>query len=110
MDSTSVRKSRLTTPGWTTASRLPSSISRILFILVSTTVTAPSTALAAPVSPDPAPRGTSGTPADAHARTTAATCAVVLGNTTANGEPDGASGIMSRLYEAVIEGSTTTPW
>ena len=87
----------MTTPGCTTASRLPSSISRIRFILVSTTVTAPSTALAAPVRPDPAPRGTIGTPAAAQARTTAATCAVSVGNTTASGFPDGASGIMSRL-------------
>ncbi len=67
------------------------------FILVITTLTAPSTAFAAPVSPEPAPRGTIGTPAAEHARTTAATCAVSAGKTTANGVPAGASGIMSRL-------------
>ena len=83
-------------PGCTTASRLASSISRIRFILVSTTLTPPSTALAAPVRPDPAPRGTIGTPAAAQALTTPDTCSVSSGKTTANGLPAGASGIMSR--------------
>ena len=86
----------MTTPGCTTASRLPSSISRIRFIRVITTDTAPSTPFDAPVSPDPAPRGTIGTPAAAQARTTAATSAVDPGFTTASGTPNGASGIMSR--------------
>ena len=67
------------------------------FIFVITTDTAPATPLAAPVNPDPAPRGTIGTPAAAQARTTAATWSVSVGNTTASGVPDGASGIMSRL-------------
>ena len=67
------------------------------FILVITTVTAPSTALAAPLNPDPAPRGTIGTRCAAQIFTIATTSAVQVGSTTARGRPLGASGIMSRL-------------
>ncbi len=60
-------------------------------------ITQPSMAFAAPDSPLPAPRGTIGTSAAAHARTTACTCSVSVGSTTASGLPFEASGIMSRL-------------
>jgi hypothetical protein len=75
---------------------LSGSISTISFILVSDRTTQPSMALAAPDNPLPAPLGTIGVPAAAQARTTACTCAVSAGSTTATGDPAGASGIMSR--------------
>lgn len=65
-------------------------------------------ALAAPDSPLPAPRGTIGTFASAQAFTTACTCSVFSGSTTASGVPDGASGIMSREYDAVTSESVST--
>ena len=66
-------------------------------MLVVTSITQPSMALAAPDRPLPAPRGTIGTRRRRRLRTTACTCATSEGNTTANGVPYGASGIMSRL-------------
>lgn len=86
----------MTTPGSTTAKRLSVSISTIAFILVVTSTTQPSMAFAAPDNPLPAPRGTIGTRWLAQALTTAWTCSVFSGNTTANGLPCGANGIMSR--------------
>ena len=49
-------------PGWTTATRLPLSISTIRSIAVKAIVSAPSMPAAPPDSPVPAPRGTIGTP------------------------------------------------
>ena len=48
---------------------------------------APSTALLAPASPDPAPRGTTGTPCRVATCITATTSAVLRGSTTAAGVP-----------------------
>ena len=47
----------------------------------------PSIALLPPESPEPAPRGTTGTRCSWAAAMTADTCSVVRGNTTANGSP-----------------------
>ena len=61
-----------------------------------TSVMAPSTALLAPASPDPAPRGTTGTPCRLATCMTATTSAVLRGSTTAAGVPAGASMAWSR--------------
>ncbi len=70
------------TPGWTVAVRLARSISRIWFICVKTTVSAPSMATAPPDSPVPAPRGTSGVEVSPAQRTIAWTSAVERGKAT----------------------------
>ena len=75
------------TPGWTTATRLAWSISRMAAMRVMTTVRAPSTPVAPPDRPVPAPRGTSATPWAAARRTIAATSAVEVGKATASGIP-----------------------
>jgi hypothetical protein len=56
----------------------------------------PSTAFAPPTSPDPAPRGTTGTPCREATCSTAATSAVLRGRTTAAGSPASASIAWSR--------------
>ena len=59
------------TPGWTTASRLAWSISRIRFMRVKATVMPPAMPDAPPDRPVPAPRGTMGRPvlrSEAHDR------------------------------------------
>ncbi|OLT09769.1 hypothetical protein BJF78_06050 [Pseudonocardia sp. CNS-139] len=84
------RRSLLTTPGCTTASRSAGSISTIARIRSVESTTHPSTALAPPDRPVPAPRGTSGRRCRAQARTTSATSAVLRGRTTAAARPCGA--------------------
>ena len=51
------------------------------------TMTPPREAIAPPMSPVPEPRGTMGTPASRHARTTASTCSALDGSTTTSGVP-----------------------
>ncbi len=74
-------------PGCTVAQRFGRSTSRIASIRFSPTITPPRAAMAPPMSPVPEPRGTIGTPSRRHARTSACTCAVVVGRTTASGMP-----------------------
>ena len=69
----------------------------------------PSTAFAPPTRPEPAPRGTTGTPCRAATCITATTSAVLRGKTTAAGRPAGASIAWSRAYAAVTSGSVRTP-
>src|SRR4051812_37740552 len=66
-------------------------------------------ALAAPTSPDPAPRGTTGTPCREASRSTADTSSVLRGSATAAGSPASASIAWSRAYAAVTSGSVSTP-
>ena len=75
------------TPGWATASWSASLISRMRFMRVMTTVSAPSTAMAPPDSPVPAPRGTTGVRCSDASRRIAATSAVEEGNATPSGRP-----------------------
>ena len=84
-------RSALTTPAWTVAVRSASSTARIEVIRSSATTRQPSIALAPPDSPEPAPRGTTGTPWRAAARTAAWTSPVVRGRTSAAGIPTSSS-------------------
>ena len=77
----------MTTPAWTVAVRSAPSIATIAVIRSSETTRQPSIAFAPPDSPDPAPRGTTGTPWRAAARTAAWTSDVVRGRTSAAGIP-----------------------
>ena len=86
----------MTTPACTTASRSAVLISTIASMRSSERITPPSTALAPPDRPVPAPRGTIGTPAAAHALTTAATSAVLVGRTSAIDFPASAHAASSR--------------
>ena len=81
------RRSSLTTPGWTTARRSTGLISVIAVICSVDRTTHPSTALAPPDRPVPAPRVTSGAPCARQARTTAWTSVVLCGRTSATGAP-----------------------
>jgi hypothetical protein len=76
---------RFVAPGSTTARRDTASISRIFRILDITTRTPSWCGSAPPDSPVPLPRATNGTPASAHALTTAATSPAVAGSTTSAG-------------------------
>ena len=67
---TAALRSLFTTPGWTTQVRLSRSMSSTRSILDRSSTTQPSVALAPPDSPVPAPRGTTGAPNCAQARTT----------------------------------------
>ena len=71
---------------------------------VRTTLMAPSTAMAPPESPVPAPRGTSGTRCRAARRTMALTSAVLPGKTTASGRPGWTKRVSSRRYGSVASG------
>ena len=84
------------TPGWTRAMRLVVSMSTMASIRWSDTSTQPSTALAAPVRPVPAPRGTIGTPAARAASTTATTSAVDRGLTSTAAVPAATKAARSR--------------
>ena len=55
-------RSRLMSPGWTRARRLRTSSSRMRFIRAIDTTRPPRVGIAPPQSPDPAPRGTTGSP------------------------------------------------
>jgi hypothetical protein len=98
----------VTTPGSTTASRLSGSISRMRSIPVSTSWMPPSWPFAAPVRPEPAPRGTTGTRCSAATRSTAATSSADRGTATARGWPAEANIAWSRAYEETMSGSSST--
>ena len=83
-------------------------ISKISFIRSSERTTHPSTALAPPDSPEPAPRGTTGTPCAEAALRTAETSTVDLASTTASGLPAVNPGAWSLRYDASRSGSRTT--
>ena len=82
-------RSRLSTPGWTQASRCSASTSRMRFILVVTITTGGMSpaGVAPPASPVPEPRGTNGPPWSRQTRTAAATSAVVSGKHTTAASP-----------------------
>ena len=69
----------MSTPGSTHASRLTGSTDSTRFILVSVMTTAPSSGVAPPARPVPAPRATNGVPWATATRTTACTSSVVVG-------------------------------
>ena len=96
------------TPGSTTAIWLAGSIVLMAVISSVERTTQPSTALAPPDSPVPAPRVTSGVPVAAQADTTSATSAVVRGRTTATGFPNGAHSASSCTKLPMMSGSVTT--
>src|SRR5947208_2991943 len=102
------RRSSLTTPGWTTAIRSSGSMAVIAFIASKETTTHPSTALAPPDRPVPAPRATIGTPCSAHHWTIFRTSAVSRGRTTAAGVPYGAHSASSWVKDAITSGSLTS--
>ena len=80
-----VERCRLMSPGCTTARRFATSISRMRAMRANDTTTPPSTGIAPPDSPVPAPRGTIGTWCSWQKRASAATSPVSLGRTTASG-------------------------
>src|SRR4051795_10640888 len=94
---TAALRSSLTTPGSTTATRSSASISTTRFIRERSRTTQPSTALAPPDSPVPAPRVTTGTPSSAHAATTCCTSAVLRARTAASARPTSAHSASSAL-------------
>ena len=96
------------TPGSTTAIWLAGSMVLMAVIRSVDRTTQPSTALAPPESPVPAPRVTSGVPVAAQADTTSATSAVVRGRTTAAGCPNGAHSASSCTKLPMTSGSVTT--
>ena len=75
----------LVTPGSTQMRWLARSISRIRFIRETTISTPSAIGSAPPERPEPAPRATHGTPASAHAFTTACTSSADPGSTAAAG-------------------------
>src|SRR6185312_11218448 len=83
--------SALSRPGCTTAVRVTGSTTMSRIFSVDSTMP-PSSAVAPPERPLPAPRGTTGTRWALAHRMTICTCSVVSGRTTANGLPaDGSS-------------------
>ena len=96
------------TPGSTTAIWLARSIVLMAVISSVERTTQPSTALAPPDSPVPAPRVTSGVAVAAQADTTSATSAVVAGRTTAAGLPNGAHSASSWTKLPITSGSVMT--
>lgn len=84
------RRSSLTTPGCTTAYRSSVSMRSTWFMSSKERITAPSTALAPPDRPVPAPRAITGTSCARQNRTTSRTSSADRGRTTASGMPYGA--------------------
>src|SRR5664279_2313574 len=82
-------RSLLTIPGCTTHTRLSASISTIAFILDRSRMMQPSTALAPPDSPVPAPRETTGTPSSAATATAACTSASLRARRATAAQPTG---------------------
>ncbi len=68
----------------------------------------PSTALEPPLSPLPAPRGTTGTRCSAAHRTAVCTCPASSARTTAAGVPADGSRDQSWRYFSTVAGSVTT--
>ena len=96
------------TPGSTTANWLAGSMVLMAVIRSVERTTQPSTALAPPDSPVPAPRVTSGVPVAAQADTTSATSAVVRGRTTAAGY-SGLTAITGTAGVAALAATSTSP-
>src|SRR3954447_17985371 len=94
---TAALRSSLTTPGSTTATRSSASISSTRSIRDRSSSRQPSTALAPPDSPVPAPRVTTGTPSSAQAATTCCTSAVLRARTAASARPTSAHSASSEL-------------
>src|SRR3954447_12249481 len=97
---TAALRSSLTTPGSTTATRSSSSISSTRFIVDRSSTRPPSTALAPPDRPVPAPRVTTGTRSSARAATTCCTSAVLRARTAATARPTSAHSASSELMLA----------
>ena len=93
------------TPGWTTATRLSRSISRIRSIAVKAIVRAPSMPVAPPDRPVPAPRGTTGTRNSVASRSSSDTWAVSVGSATARGRPGWRWAVSSWRYDSRSIGS-----
>jgi hypothetical protein len=87
--------SALSRPGCATAVRVTGSTVMARIFSVDSTMP-PSTAVAPPESPLPAPRGTTGTRCAVAHRRTAWTSSVLVGRTTANGVP--AAGSIARSW------------
>ena len=96
------------TPGWTTATRFAVSISRILSIAVKAIVSPPSMPVAPPDSPDPAPRGTTGTRNSEANRSSSDTWAVSVGSATAPGRPGCRYAVSSCRYDSRSPGSVSS--
>ena len=75
---------------------------------VSTMVSAPSTAMAPPDRPDPAPRGTTGTRCSVASRMIALTSAVLVGNATPRGMPGCMYSVSSQRYASVSTASVSS--
>src|SRR3972149_1065830 len=78
-------------PGWTTARRFGTAISRIRAMRAKEITTPPNTGMAPPERPVPAPRGTRGTRFPAQKRASFATSAVSCGRTTPQRREPGAA-------------------
>src|SRR3954447_13036508 len=94
---TAALRSSLTTPGSTTATRSSASISSTRSIRDRSSSRQPSTALAPPDRPVPAPRVTTGTPSSAQAATICCTSAVLRARTAASARPTSAHAASSEL-------------
>src|SRR3954454_10811280 len=98
--------STLSAPGSATAVRvIGSTVIAVIRSVLSTRQ--PSTAVAPPARPVPAPRGTTGTRCSLAQRSAVRTCAAQPARTTARGSP-GASVVWSRRYFSIRAGSVTT--
>src|SRR4051794_8016786 len=98
--------STLSAPGSATAVRVTgSTVTAVIRSVLSTRQ--PSTAVAPPASPVPAPRGTTGTRCSLAQRSAVCTCAAQPARTTARGSP-GTSVVWSRRYFSIRAGSVTT--
>jgi hypothetical protein len=74
-------------PGWVTTHTFAASISMMVAMRVNAIVSAPSMPAAPPLSPLPAPRGTTGMRNSVARRMSCETSAVVVGSATASGSP-----------------------
>jgi hypothetical protein len=102
------RRSSLMTPASTTAYRSATLTSVILVIFSSESTMQPVVALAPPDSPEPAPRGTTGTWNEQAVRTVATTSSRQVANTTAAGRPYGAHSASSCAYVSSVSVFVTT--
>ena len=97
----------MTTPAWTRAERFSASTSSTRRMRAVLTTTPPSTGVAPPERPVPAPRPTTGTPALCSARITAAVSSVLarqhhqLGPHLQHGQPVGLVGQEARWSSAI---------
>ena len=101
------RSSELKIPGWVSTYPSVRFTSRTSRIRSTQSTSEPSIALLPPLSPDPAPRGTTGTRYLCAAAITVVTCLVERGNTTPIGSPAMEPVERSLEYEPKISGSVT---